>query len=197
MKDAKDSQQKTNDLFAGISGIASDGTVTNIKDAEAFLRQADNSQKETIKKLRAASRQLQDFVRDYRKLSGGKAVAEDQPERGGKTVVRGTGTLAANGSGRAVIEGNVTVTLSGINGTLKVSSNAKVTTDGGTNETLGNGQVKYQGFNSATITGDNIRVEISGNNIVLTATGTGAAVLNGNGTYSTTDAFGVSGEWKR
>ncbi len=201
VKDAKDSQQKTNDLFAGISGIASDGTVTNIKDAEAFLRQVDNSQKETIKKLKAASRQLQDFVKDFRKLSGGKAVAEGQSgikenERGGKTLVSGNGTLVANGSGRAVIDGNVTVTLSGINGTLKVSSNAVVTAVGGTNETLGNGEVKYQGFNSATIKGDNIRVEISGNNIDLTATGTGAAVLNGNGTYSTTNAFGVSGEWK-
>lgn len=197
VKEAKDAQQKTDELFAAHSGFATDGTVTNIKDAEAFLRQADNSQKETIKKLRAASRQLQDFVREYRKLSGGKAVAEGQPERSGKAVVRGTGTLVANGTGRAVIEGNVTVTLSGINGTLKVSSNAKVTTDGGTNETLSNGEVKYQGFSSATITGDNIRVEISGNNIDLTATGTGAAVLNGNGTYNTTKAFGVSGEWKR
>lgn len=184
MKEAKDAQQETDDLFAAHSGFATDGTVTNIKDAEAFLRQTDNSQKETIKKLRAASRQLQDFVKDFRKHSGGKAV------------VSGTGTLAANGSGRAVIEGNVTVTLSGINGTLKVSSNAVVTAVGGTNETLGNGEVKYQGFNSATITGDSIRVEISGNNIDLTATGTGAAVLNGNGTYSTTNAFGVSGEWK-
>lgn len=185
VKEAKDAQQKTDELFAAHSGFATDGTVTNIKDAEAFLRQADNSQKEIIKKLKAASRQLQDFAREYRKLSGGKVV------------VSGTGTLAANGTGRAVIEGNVTVTLSGINGTLKVSSNAKVTTDGGTNQTLGSGQVKYQGFSSATITGDNIRVEISGNNIDLTATGTGSAVLNGNGTYKTEKDFGVSGEWKK
>jgi hypothetical protein len=185
VKEAKDAQQKTSALFASHSGFATDGTVTNIKDAEAFIRQADNSQKEIIKKLKAASRQLQDFVRDFRKLSGGKVV------------VSGTGTLAANGTGRAVIEGNVTVTLSGINGTLKVSSNAKVTTDGGTNETLGNGEVKYQGFNSATIKGENIRVEISGNNIDLTATGTGSAVLSGNGTYKTEKDFGVSGEWKK
>ncbi len=184
VKEARDAQQKTNDLFANHSGFASDGTVTNNKDAEAFLRQADNSQKETIKKLKEASRQLQDFVREYRKLSGGKVV------------VSGTGTLVANGSGRAVIEGNVTVTLSGINGTLKVSSNANVITDGGTNETLGNGEVKYQGFGSATITGSNIRVEVSGNNIALTATGTGSAVLSGHGTYRTEKDFSVSSEWK-
>jgi hypothetical protein len=185
VKEAKDARRNIEDLFATHSGFASDGTVINIKDAEAFLRKADNLQKETIKKLKAASRQLQDFVRDFRKLSGGKVV------------VSGTGTLTANGSGRAVIEGNVTVTLSGINGTLKVSSNANVVTDGGTNETLGNGEIKYQGFSSATITGNNIRVEVSGNNINLTATGTGSAVLSGHGTYKTEKDFGISGEWKK
>ncbi len=184
MKEAKDSQQRTGDLFTSHDGFSSDGIVTDNKKAEEFIRQVDNSQKDTIKKLKAASRQLQDFVKEWRKLSGGKVV------------VRGTGTLVANGSGRAVIEGNVTVTLSGINGTLKVSSNANVITDGGTNETLGNGEVKYQGFGSATITGSNIRVEVSGNNIALTATGKGSAVLSGHGTYRTEKDFSVSSEWK-
>ncbi|MDO9098008.1 MAG: hypothetical protein Q7U60_07790, partial [Candidatus Methanoperedens sp.] len=83
-----------------------------------------------------------------------------------------------------------------INGTLKVSSNAEVTTDG-TKEVLGNGEVKYKDFTSATIKGENIRVEISGNNIILTATGTGSAVLNGKGTYKTEKDYTVSGEWKK
>lgn len=194
IKEATADQQKTDALLATHSGFGSDGTVTNIKEAEAFLRQVDNSQRETIKKLRAASRQLLDFVRDYRRLSGGKAVPEG--ERGEKIVVRGNGTLVANGSGRAVIEGNVTATLSGINGTLKVS-NANVVAVGGTNETLGNGQVNYHGFSSATITGmgENTRVEISGNNIDITATcaTTCTAVLHGNVTYSIES--GVSGNW--
>ncbi len=172
VKEAKDSQQKTSDLLASHSGFSSDGMVTDNKAAETFVKQVDNSQKETVKKLKDASKKLLDFVKDWRK------------ESGGKVAVRGTGTLVANGSGRAVIEGNVTVTLSGINGTLKVSSNAAVTTDG-TKEVLGNGEVKYMNFTSATIKGENIRVEISGNNIILTATGTGSAVLNGKGTYKT------------
>ncbi len=184
MKDAKDSQQKTTGLFASHSGFSSGGMVTDNKAAEDFVRQVDNSQKETIKKLKAASKQLTDFVKDWRK------------ESGGKVVVRGTGTLVANGSGRAVIEGNVTVTLSGINGTMKVSSNAEVTTDG-TKEVLGNGDVKYNNFTSATIKGENIRVEISGNDISLTATGTGSAVLSGKGTYKTEKDFSASGEWKK
>ncbi len=184
MQEASADQQKTEALLATHTGFDDSGKVINNTDAQAFLIQVDNSQRDTIKILRAAVRQVQEFVRDYRKLSNGRAL------------VMGTGTLTANGSGRAVIVGNVTVTLSG-NDTLVVSNNAVVTTDGGTNQTLGNGQVQYQGFNSATITGDNIRVGISGNNINLTASGTGAAVLNGNGTYRTENNFSVSGEWTK
>lgn len=202
MQEARAGQQKTEVLLAAHTGFDNSGMVINNTDAQAFLKNVDDSQKETIKTLRDASRLLQDFVKDFRKLSGGNAKGGGKPgnednERGGKTLVKGTGTLAANGSGRAVIEGNVTVKLSGTNVTLTVSSNAAVITDSGTNQTLGNGQVKYQGFNSATITGDNIRVGISGNNISLNATGTGTAVLNGNGTYTIENAFGVSGEWKK
>ncbi len=202
MQEARAGQQKTEVLLATHTGFDNSGMVINNTDAQAFLKNVDDSQKGTIKTMRDASRLLQDFVKDYRKLSAGNATAggktaNKENGRGGKTLVKGTGTLVANGSGRAVIQGNVTVSLSGTNVTLTVSSNAAVTTDSGTNQTLGNGQVKYQGFNSATITGDNIRVGISGNNISLTATGTGAAVLNGNGTYTTENAFGVSGEWKK
>ncbi|MCZ7381155.1 MAG: hypothetical protein O8C64_06250 [Candidatus Methanoperedens sp.] len=202
MQEARASQQKTEVLLATHTGFDNSGMVINNTDAQAFLKNVDDSQKQTIKILRDASRLLQDFVKDFRKLSNGNAKAEDghgnnEKERDGKTLVKGTGTLVANGSGRAVIEGNVTVNLSGTNVTLTVSSNAVVTTDSGTNQTLGNGQVKYQGFNSATIKGDNIRVAISGSNISLTATGTGAAVLDGKGTYTTENAFGVSGEWKK
>ncbi|MCZ7393361.1 MAG: hypothetical protein ABOK23_01515 [Candidatus Methanoperedens sp.] len=200
MQEAAADQRKTEALLATHTGFDNSGMVINNTDAQAFLKQVDASQKETIKILRDASRQLQVFVRDYRILSGGPA-ATAQPgnqgnERNGGTAVMGAGTLTANGSGRAAIEGNVTVALSGINGTLLVSRNAVVTTDGGTNQALGNGRVRYQGFSSATITGTNIMVGISGNSISLTATGKGAAVLNGNGTYRT-DNFGVSGEWKK
>lgn len=184
IKEAKNSRQETSDLFVSHKGFDSNGIVTDNKEAETFLKQADNSQKDTIKKLKAASKEVLDFVKELRKHSGGKVA------------VRGTGTLVANGSGRAVIEGNVTVTLSGINGTLKVSSNAEVTTDG-TKEVLGNGEVKYMNFTSATIKGENIRVEISGNNISLTAAGTGSAVLSGKGTYKTEKDYTVSGEWKK
>ncbi len=198
MQEATADQQKTEALLSNHTGFDDSGMVINITDAQIFLKNVDDSQKETINILRDASKLLQDFVRDYRKFSAGNSGKQGKDnEHGGKILVRGTGTLEANGSGRAVIDGNVTVNLSGTNITLIVSSNAIVTTDGGTNQTLGNGQVKYQGFNSTTITGDNIRLGISGNNISLTATGTGAAVLNGHGTYTKENAFGVTGEWEK
>jgi hypothetical protein len=185
MQEASANQQKTEALLATHIGFDDSGKVINNTDAQAFLNQVDNSQKDTIKILRVAGRQVQEFVRGYRSLSNGRAL------------VMGTGTLIANGNGSAVIVGNVTITLSGINDTLMVSNNAVVTTDGGTNQTLGNGQVQYQGFSSATVTGNNIRVRISGNNINLPASGTGAAVLNGNGTYRKENNFSVSGEWSK
>ena len=201
MQGATAGQQKTEALLATHTGFNDSGMVINNTDAQAFLKQIDDSQRETIKVLRDASGQLQVFVRDYKRLSGGSAVTGrsgvQQNERDKRTLIMGSGTLVANGTGRAVIEGNVTVTLSGINGTLMASNNAVVIADGGTNQTLRGGQVKYQGFNSATITGNNIIIEVSGNNIDLTASGTGAAILNGNGTYRTEDNFSVSGGWKK
>ncbi|HEY9246620.1 MAG TPA: hypothetical protein VIO11_07235, partial [Candidatus Methanoperedens sp.] len=185
VNEAKNNQQKVDDLFAAHNGFSSDGTVTDSKNAAAFIKQATELQKETVQKLKSVSRQLTDFVREYRKLSGGRVV------------LIGTGKLEANGTGRAVITGNATVIVSG-NGTMIVSSNAVVSTNGnGTKEVLGSNDVKYQGFAEATVKGENIRVEISGNDIVLKAEGTGSAVLSGKGTYTTEKDFAVSGEWKK
>jgi hypothetical protein len=201
MQEAAANQQKTEALLEVHTGFDNSGMVINNTDAKAFLKQVDDSQKETIKILKDASKQLQFFVSNDKILSSGSVVTDQsrnqETGRNRQTPVMGTGTLIANGSGRAVIQGNVTVTLSGINGTLMVSSNAAVNTDGGTNQILGNGQVEYQGFNSATITGSNIRIGISGNNINLTASGTGAAILTGNGIYRTENNFNVRGVWKK
>ena len=184
VKEARDRHEESLDLYETHPGFDSNGTVTDIDQARDFLNQAFKAQKETLKTLKAAGRELKHFLNKAKK-SNHRAV-----------VVKGNGTLEAHGNGRAVIEGNVTVTLSG-NVTLIVSENANVTTNGtGTREVLGNGNVKYKGFGSATISGDDIKIGISGNDIDLTATGTGRAVLNGRGTYETTGDFGVSGEYR-
>ncbi len=89
VEEAKDNQKETKGLLAAHNGFASDGTVTDNKNAEAFLRQVDGLQKETINKLKAASKQLIDFVREYKILSGKSSIngEEKSESRGGKTTV--------------------------------------------------------------------------------------------------------------
>jgi predicted RNA-binding Zn ribbon-like protein len=184
--EARENQQEVLDLYSNHDGFDADGMVTDTKAAQSFLKDAEHLQKDTNKKLKAASKEVSEFFKETKKHIGKSAV------------ISGNGTLEASGNGRAVIRGDVTVTLSAVNGTMIVSNNSEVTTDGsGTREELGNGNVKYEGFGSATISGNSITVEISGNGIELTATGTGSAVLNGNGTYKTEGGFGTGGEWKQ
>ncbi len=54
INEAKDLQGKTDSLFEAHSGFGSNGAVTNDSDARAFLKQANDLQRETIKKLKEA-----------------------------------------------------------------------------------------------------------------------------------------------
>lgn len=74
--DAKQNQQKTDDLFEVHDGFASDGTVSNANAAREFLRQGDSMQRDTVKKLKDAAKQLKEFVKEFRKLAGGKVTIE-------------------------------------------------------------------------------------------------------------------------
>lgn len=112
----------------------------------------------------------------------------------------GTGTLTADGDGRAVVRGSGDLSIS-IEGKLVVkdfgASNATldITCDGIETERLLNGNVrKYvcRGDASGTVSGENIKIKATGLNISLTATGTGVARLYGDGTYTFNDQ---PGEW--
>ncbi|MDD5473688.1 MAG: hypothetical protein PHU34_06010 [Candidatus Methanoperedens sp.] len=92
LKKARDSQQATAGLFTSHAGFADNGTVTNNKDAEAFVLQVDKSQRETLKDLRAASKKVLDFVKDFRKHSGGKARVSEK----GELEAEGTATATTN-----------------------------------------------------------------------------------------------------
>ena len=70
LREAKDIQAKTVALFATHSGFASDGTAIDEKQARDFLKEANELQRETIKKLKEAGRQLIGFGKDFRKLAG-------------------------------------------------------------------------------------------------------------------------------
>lgn len=74
--DAKQNQQKTDDLFEVHDGFSSDGIVTDANTAREFLRQGDGMQRDTVKKLKDAAKQLKDFVKEFRKLARGKVTIE-------------------------------------------------------------------------------------------------------------------------
>jgi tetratricopeptide (TPR) repeat protein len=99
LEEAKDIQAKTIALFATHSGFAADGTVTNEKDARDFLKQANELQRENIKKLKEAGRQLIDFGRDFRKLVGGHVKVNDK------------GDLEVNGGATTTLTGGATPAL--------------------------------------------------------------------------------------
>jgi len=99
LQEAKDIQAKTSALFTTHSGFAADGTVTNENDARDFLKQANELQRENIKKLKEAGRQLIDFGRDFRKLVGGNVKVNDK------------GDLEVNGGATTTLTGGATVTL--------------------------------------------------------------------------------------
>lgn len=180
---AEVSHKKAEELYATPKGFDANGKVTDVKQAEQFLRDANKLLTETNRYLKEAYKVLREIFNQLKK------------HRVGEVDLWGTGMLEAKGTGRAVLTGNLTVEVSG-NGTLIVSSNANVTTSGnGTKTDLGNGNIKYQGYGNATITGENIRVEISGNNIELRAEGTGSASLSGTGSYKVERAFAVRSEW--
>ena len=96
VKEAKDNQNKTTGLLATHNGFASNGTVIDNKNAEAFLRQVDGMQKETIKKLKVASLQLINFVKEYKKLSGKSRInGEEQSESSSSRTTVGNMAVTA------------------------------------------------------------------------------------------------------
>lgn len=99
LEEAKDIQAKTIALFTTHSGFAADGTVTNEKDARDFLKQANELQRDNIKKLKEAGRQLIDFGRDFRKLVGPNVKVNDK------------GDLEVDGGATTTLIGGPTATL--------------------------------------------------------------------------------------
>lgn len=80
LKKAKDSHNKTLELFSEHKGFASDGNVTNEKDAKVFLKDANDLQRKTIKNLKEAGKEVIDFGKELRKLTGKKVKVDDKGE---------------------------------------------------------------------------------------------------------------------
>ncbi len=94
IEEAKDLEAKTDSLFQVHSGFGSNGSVTNETDARTFIKQANDLQRENIKKLKEAGKQLIEFVRDLKKLAQGNAGKSKKQQ---KIVIDGvaTATLTA------------------------------------------------------------------------------------------------------
>jgi hypothetical protein len=131
--DAQGTQQQISGLLANHSGFASDGTVTDNKAAGEFVRQVDKLQKESIQKLKAASRQLINFVRDFRKLSGGKISVDRSGEleagsNNTETTATATATATVTATSTATVNMTVTETVTPtVTATSTPTSNATTT----------------------------------------------------------------------
>lgn len=117
-----------------------------------------------------------------------------------EVIVAGTGTLTAQGTGKAVLrmEGCLNVSFDGKLKIVDRDGDADIQVNGSGPlivRTRGDAQVYiYRGFNGeATVTGGDFSAKMIGKNINLTATGTGIAKLRGDGSYNTNG--GASGNW--
>ncbi|RZB29090.1 MAG: hypothetical protein AEth_01694 [Candidatus Argoarchaeum ethanivorans] len=168
---ANESYKKAREIHQGETGFDPTGRIINDASSDASLQEANEYMIEAREHIRQANLILKDIFNEVRKCRGA-------------VFLNGTGSLYAEGNGRAAIFGNVTINLSAENATMIVSRNAEVTVNGnGTRVELENGNIKYQGYGIADVSGEQIRFTIAGRNIVLEAAGTGRVILCGNGTY--------------
>jgi len=114
--------------------------------------------------------------------------------------VGGTGTLTAEGDGRATLYGGGMMTAAAGAGQLWVydrNGDAEISMTGEgrlTKTVLANGDIRYyyRGFKgTATISGSDVGIILKGLDINLTAEGTGRATLYGSGTYTVNSESGV------
>ncbi len=111
-------------------------------------------------------------------------------------TVEGTGYLLARGNGRAALQGSLRANIHG-DGTLSVKDNAgdaEIDVDGkGRKKVLEDGTIVYTGLNGhIKVSGTDVTVKMDGRNIKIEAHGTGKAVLQGRGEYRTKKS---SGRW--
>ncbi|MCD6207344.1 MAG: hypothetical protein J7J06_05045 [Methanosarcinales archaeon] len=151
--------------------------------------------------VRQAVREANVCIRDANQIIR-EIFRELREYRAGTVVLKGTGTLTAEGSGTALVRGNIEIALAADAGSLSVRDRAgdmaiEVTGDG--TRTEDGSTVIYTGFNGdATIAGSNVVVTMTGTGIDLTVDGTGTAILIGTGSYEVThgDEDVASGVWR-
>ena len=110
-------------------------------------------------------------------------------------VIRGKGTLHAQGSGAATLRmtGHVEITSHG-SGVVYIYGAERIHATGDGNRTDRGRLVIFRGHEGTiSITGERMMVRMVGQDIEFTARGKGTAILRGRGTYETGD--GHTGDW--
>ena len=147
--------------------------------------------------VRQAVRRANVCIRDANQILR-EIFRELREYRAGSVILDGTGTLTAEGSGTALVRGDVEMQLSADAGSFSVCDRAgdmAINVAGEGTRTDDGSIVIYTGFNGdATITGSDVVVTMTGTGIELAVDGTGTAVLIGTGSYEV--AGGRSGEWR-
>ncbi|MEA1905777.1 MAG: hypothetical protein U9N12_02310 [Euryarchaeota archaeon] len=144
-----------------------------------------------------AVRRANACIRDANQITR-EIFLELREYRAGSVILDGTGTLTAEGSGTALVRGDIEMQLSADAGSLSVCDRAgdmAINITGEGTRTEDGSIVIYTGFNGdATISGSDVVVTMTGTGIELTVDGTGTAVLIGTGSYEVVG--GRSGEWR-
>ena len=182
MDSAKENQEQARNAFRDGNGSSAE----NVREANRYIVQAGKDIKDANGLLRNMLKELKE-------------------QREGVIVLSGSGELAAEGDGTAVLSGNLSVSIVSDDATLVIKDMAgdsaiDIDEDGyeSSNIDYGNSTDNNRAFVYHNVTGDvyiegsRLTVMIRGEDIVLTAKGTGTAVLAGDGSY---EVEGESGNW--
>ncbi|MBN1134202.1 MAG: hypothetical protein JXA38_04695 [Methanosarcinaceae archaeon] len=157
-------------------------TFQNRNADEKSIKEANNYLREAGKNIKEANRLLNDIVKELKVY------------RRGVVKLDGTGTLTAEGSGTAVLSGDLILNIDATDAKLVIKDLAgdaevEFSTDADyiqmDSEADDNSAMIYHEFTGTVgISGSRLTVMIRGEDVNLTAEGTGNAVLSGTGTYS-------------
>ena len=170
IKQVKQNQERTRATFQNRNAGEN-----SIKEANEYLREAGKDIKEVNRVLNNIVKELKTYRRGVVKLDG-------------------TGTLTAEGTGTAVLSGDLTLNIDAIDAKLVIKDLAgDALIEFGTgadytkmdSEADDNSAMVYHEFTgSVDISGSRLTAMIRGEDVTLTAEGTGSAVLSGTGIYS-------------
>tara|TARA_Y100000310_G_scaffold169709_1_gene169928 strand:- start:3355 stop:4614 length:1260 start_codon:yes stop_codon:yes gene_type:complete len=173
-------------------------SINSIPDLAPLDKEAKQFSRDANQHLKDAHTTLVEMVRLWKDEFGTAPETEIEEDISPYDVVKGgTGQLIASGDGVALVDGNGKVTITGGEGTLKItdfSGDASIDVSGEGNMTSEGDTDTYTGFDgAATIEGTSIKVELDGINLQLVADGTGSVMMAGDGEFTIGD---FSGAWE-